>query len=145
MSQTTFIEGKNLIVTVDGVPIGCDKSTNLEVTTAMYDTTTKCSQTNGVLFQEQVPEVISTKMTGNGLVAIVTSAGLPHEVSAKYLLDAQYTQLKVYATWADAGNNIFYGADAYFTSLKVGANFNEVATYDYTLETTGAVLTIPVS
>lgn len=141
------IKGKDLIVYVDGIPIGCDKTCTFAVTTKTADTTTKCSQdANGNLQGENVAIMTDTKITGNGLTVYdVVSSGGVNEYSAGRLFAACYAQLKVYATYKSTDGHRYFGGDCYITSIKETGNYSDVVTYDYELTQAGTFTAIPVS
>ncbi len=70
------IKGKDIGFFIDGIVVGCSEDCDIEITTSMITTTTKCSKdSNGILFEENVPNINSIKFTGNGNVPASTSAG----------------------------------------------------------------------
>lgn len=140
------ISGKNIVVSIGALPIGCLKQASFEVTTSMIDATTKCSvDSNGVLWAENVPNINSWSSSGNGLQPVVNSGGQPDEYSMQQLLSAQFQQTKVYITWEDASGQFFYGGDAYISTTSTDANFDDLTSFDYEITGTGPISTIPVS
>jgi hypothetical protein len=151
--DTVKIPGKDIFVYIsDSVeiggtyPIGCDDTCDIEITTSMIDTTTKCSKDgNDVLWNEVLPNINSVKITGSGLTPLLNSAGFD-EVSSQQLILAQMKQLKVYVTWGLANTfGMFFGANAYLSTTKVTASVKDVVKYNYTLEITGPIGTSAIS
>lgn len=138
--DTNKIAGKDVAVYMGDYPIGCDDTCDIEVSTSMITATTKCSKdpVTDVIWDEVLPNINSIKITGSGLVPFSTdSAGGYDEVSFQQLAEAQFVQLKVYVTWGIAHTNLFYGADAYITTSKATAAYNDLVKYNYTLQITG--------
>jgi hypothetical protein len=149
--DTNKIAGKDVAVYIsDSVlgtfPVGCDDTCDIEVTTSMITTTTKCSKdpVTGILWDEIVPNINGLKITGSGLVPLSNSAGYD-EYSFQQLASAQFGQKKVYVTWGIAGTNLFYGADGYITTSKATAAYNDVVKYNYTIQVTGKPTTNSIS
>lgn len=146
MANTNKISGKNIFLSVNGIIVGCIKQASFEVTTSVIDATSKCStDANGVLWQENIPNINSWKTTGNGLQPVVNSGGQPTEFSMQQLMAAQFQQQKGYATWEDIDGQFLYGGDVIFTSTKTDSNFDDLVTFDYELTGTGPINTVPVS
>jgi len=139
------VRGKDIIITVNGMAIGCDETCDIEVSSSMITTTTKCSKdSNGNIWEEVVPNINSVKFTGNGIVPFSTSAGYD-ENSFQQLASAQFRQLKCYVTWGIAGTNLFYGMDGYLTTNKATGPYNDVSKYNYAIQGTGPITTAAIS
>ena len=141
-----YITGKNVSLSIDGIIVGCIKQASFEVTTSVIDTTTKCStDANGVLWQQNLPNINSWSSSGNGLQPVVNSGGQPVEYSMQQLLAAQFAQQIGYAVWEDTAGQFMYGGDVIFTSTSTDSNFDDVATFDFELTGTGPISIVPVS
>lgn len=139
------IKGKDIAITLNGYVIGCSEDGDIEVSTSIITTTTKCSKgSNGVIWEEILPNINGMKFTGNGNVPVSTSQGY-NEYSFQQLAGAQFAQLKVYVTWGIAGTNLFYGADAYLLTNKLTSPYNDVAKFSYELQVTGPPTTAAIS
>lgn len=145
MSNPIYFKGKDIIVYANGIAVGCDKSSTIEVTTKTADTTTKCStDSNGNLWGSVLPITNTWKISGNGLTVLGTGdSGGMNEYSTGKLLDLQFAQTKIYVTWIRGAKT--YGGDAYVTSMKETAPSEDVVSYDYTFDGTGPISEIPVS
>lgn len=139
------IKGKDIAFFVDGIVVGCAEDCDIEITTSMITATTKCSKdSNGVLWDEVLPNINSVKFTGNGNVPTSTS-NVFDEYSFQQMASAQFAQLKVYVTWGIAGTNLFYGMDAWLTSNKLTSPYNDVAKYSFEVTGTGKITTSAIS
>ena len=144
MAEKIFIKGKDISFYVNGYVLGCAEDVDIEITTSMITTTTKCSNVNGVLWEENLPNVNSIKFSGNGNVPQSTSQG--YDVySFQQLALAQFQQLKVYVTWGIAGTNLFYGMNAYLSSNKLSSPVEDVAKFSFDATGTGAPTTAAIS
>lgn len=149
-NDVTKIAGKDIAVYVSiaGVgsyPVGCDETCDIEVTTSTITTTSKCSKdANDILWEEIVPNVNSVKVTGQGLIPQLATAGYD-EVSSQVLASAQFKQQLIYFTWGISGTNLFYGMNGYITTIKDTGDYKDVAKYNYTIMGTGPINTFPVS
>lgn len=144
MANPTFYQGRNLVVTWDGIPVGCSKTATFELNTAVSDSTTKCDNVGGVLWSHGSPQKNDWKITDNGLVPIQTSAGEATEHSLMFFVRAQAQQVKGYATWEDPAG-ILVGGDVWVTSTKSSAAVDSETTYDVTLTGDGPLNFIAVS
>lgn len=144
MAETTYYQGRNLVITWNGVPVGCSKTATVELNTAVSDSTTKCDVKNGVLWAKNTPQKNDWKITDNGLVPIQDSAGLATEHSLIFLMKAQALQTKGYATWEDPAG-LLVGGDVWVTSTKSSAALDSDTTYDVTLTGDGPMNFVAVS
>lgn len=147
-SSTSYLQGREFYIYVGSMPIGCSKTATIEVTSATSDSTTKCDVVikdgKKILFTNNTPQAISWTLTDNGVVP-VTVSGVTPEVTLTDLLGLQLSQTLVYAAFQDANSGIFYGGDAWITSVKATASTTEDLTYDVTLTGVGELSPIPVS
>lgn len=144
-NQAQYFKGKSIIVYVNGIAVGCDKTATLEITTKTADTTSKCStDANGNLWDEAVAISNGWKITGNGLTVLGQgeSGGMP-EQSTFQLMNLQFSQTKVFVSWIRGSK--FYGGDAWVTDMKETADATNVSLYDYVFTGNGPIVQIPVS
>lgn len=143
---TSYMQGRNINIFVNGVPVGCSKTSTFEITTATSDSTTKCdlSPTTGVLWSNNTPQANSWNMTDNGVVPILASSGQPTEYSIQAIANFQIRQTKVYVEFRGPFG-ILYGGDAWATSTKGTAGLTDDFTYDVTLSGTGELRQVAVS
>jgi hypothetical protein len=141
------IRGKDLVVYIDGIPIGCSKTADLTITSKTTDTTSKCDTApNGEIWNSAVPTSIGWTISDSGFVVIDnTSQGGVNEYSAVRLIDAQTSAQKVYVTFSSFDGKIFYGGDAWITTNKITAPVEDIATYDVTITGNGPLSKTPVS
>lgn len=141
-----YIAGKNIVLSINGTMVGCIKSTSFNVSTSTIDATTQCDKdANGVLWQNLQPNINSITASGNGLQPFVNSGGTPEEFSMQQLLAAQFAQQTAFMTWEDEAGQFFYGVDVIFTSTNATADITDEVSFDFELQSTGPVTTIPVS
>lgn len=141
------VRGKDLVVYIDGIAVGCSKTCDLTVTTKTASTTSKCDTApNGEIWDSAVPTTIGWVITDSGFVIIDNSypGGTP-EYSAGKLLDAQTSAQLCYVTFASTDGKIFYGGDAWITTTKITGAVEDVATYDTTITGNGPLSKTPVS
>jgi len=143
-SETTYYQGRNLVITYNGVPVGCSKTCTFELNTAVSDSTTKCDVKGGVLWAKNTPQKNDWKLTDNGVIPIQDSAGLAMEHSFIFLVKAQSQQLYAYATFEDPAG-ILIGGNVWVTSTKSSGALDSDTTYDVTLTGDGPLDFIPVS
>jgi hypothetical protein len=144
--DTTKVRGVDIAVYVGNVPVGCDETCDLELTSSMVTTTSKCSKdpVTGVIWDEVIPNINSVKVTGSGLIPMLATAGYD-EVSIQQLALMQINQTLIYFTWGIAGTNLFFGMNGYITTTKGTGDYKDVAKYNYTIQGTGKINTFPVS
>lgn len=149
--DNTKVRGKDITVYISGAvtgtyPIGCDEMADIEFTTSTIAITSKCSKDpiTGIIWDEITPSINSWKVTGQGLIPMLATAGYD-EVSAQQLAIAQFKQTLVYVTWGIAGTNLFFGGNAYLTTVKATGDYKDVSRYNYVLMGTGPVQTYAVS
>lgn len=145
MEEKVYIRGKDISFYANGYLVGCAEDVDIEITTSMINTTTKCSKDeNGVLWETNLPNVNSIKFSGNGNVPISTSQGYDM-YSFQQLALAQFSQLKIYVTWGIAGTNLFYGMNAYLSSNKLTSPVEDVAKFSFDVTGTGKPTTAAIS
>lgn len=145
------VKGKDIAIFISqgGVgsfPIGCDETCDIEFTTSTISVTSKCSKDpiTGIIWDEIVPSINSVKISGQGLIPVLATAGYD-EFSAQQLALAQFKQALVYITWGISGTNLFFGINAYLTTVKATGDYKDAARYNYTLMGTGPINTFAVS
>lgn len=145
MADTTYTKGRNLLIYMNGKSVGCSKTCTIEVTTGTSDSTTKCDvATNGVLWQNNSPQVNSWKLTDSGVIPINDGSG-NNEISAQALIRFQIAQTKVYVQFQDITTGEWFGGNGWITSTKASGSTTEDATYDVTIDGTGSLSSVPVS
>lgn len=146
MPERVKINGKDVAVYIDGYLIACAQNVEITVNTTTTETTSKCSQDNNkVLWQEIMPVMNSMEFTGDGLIPTLSSAG--YDVySFQQLSLAQFQQKKVYITWGiPAQQGLYFGINGYITTSGSAAPFDNVATFNFTVQSTGIPNTYPFS
>lgn len=142
-----YFKGQDLIVAVDGVMVGCDKSATFELSTDTFDITSKCTvdPISGQLYSSFIPTTNNYKISGNGFTILDNSAsGGQNEVSTAAIIAKLLAQTKVLVTWT-RGDNVLYSFNGYFTAIKETGTVKEVSTYDYTIMSTGLMTIAPLS
>jgi len=141
---TQYMQGRNLNIFANGIPVGCSKTATIELTTATSDSTTKCDVINGILWANNTPQANSWTLTDNGVVPVLASSGTPTEYSLQQFATWQISQVKVYVEFRGPFN-ILYGGDAWVTSTKGTASTTDDFTYDVTFTGTGPLRPVAVS
>ena len=142
-----YFKCQDLIVSVNGVMVGCDQSATFELSTDTFDITSKCTvdPASGQLYKSVIPTTNNYKISGNGFTILDNSAsGGQNEVSTAEMIRLLLAQTKVLITWT-RGDNVLYSFNGYFTSIKEVGKVKEVSTYDYTIESTGLMTIAPLS
>lgn len=141
-NQPVYTKGKDVLVFLNGIAVGCDKTATIEITTKTADVTSKCStDASGNLWDEAVAISNGWKISGNGLTVLgLGESGGMNEQSTKQLLSLQFSQTKVWVSWIRNGK--FYGGDAWVTSIKETASATDVSTYDYTFTGSGPIVEV---
>jgi len=144
-NQPVYSKGKDVLVFVNGIPVGCDKTATIEITTKTADVTSKCStDASGNLWDAAVSIANGWKVTGNGLTILgLGESGGQSKQSTTQLFELQFNQTLVFVSWIRGTK--FYGGDAYVTDMKETASAVDVATYDYVLTGTGPIVEIQPS
>jgi hypothetical protein len=144
-NQPVYSKGKDVLVFVNGIAVGCDKTATIEITTKTADVTSKCStDANGNLWDGAVAIANGWKVTGNGLTVLGQGeSGGMIEQSTHQLFELQFKQTKVWVSWIRGSK--FYGGDAYVTDMKETASAMDVAVYDYVFTGTGPIFEIQPS
>jgi hypothetical protein len=145
MATTAYKPGRNLVIYWNGVPVGCSKTASIEITTSTSDSTTKCDVVGGVLWANNTPQKNSFTITDNGMVPVLTSAGMATEKSIRFFQTAQIQQVKGYATVIDSTTGDILGGDVWVTSSKLTGETESDQTYDVTLTGTGPLSLVAVS
>lgn len=145
--NVTYIQGRNFLIYVNGIPVGCSKTANLEITTAVANSTTKCDvdPVTNALWTHNSPEENSFKFTDSGTIPVQNSAGMATEHAAQAMANFQIAQTLVYAQLQDTLTGLWYGGNGYVTSCKISGETTADATYDITIDGTGALTNLPVS
>lgn len=139
------IKGVDVVVYIGNVPVGCEDTSDIEISTSSITTTSKCDKdSSGVLWETNLPNINTVKFTGSGMVPFSTSAGYD-EFSLQQLALAAISQQKIYITWGIQGTNLYYGMDGYLTTVKGTAAFNDVVKYNWTVNGTGKITTHAIS
>lgn len=146
-ADTVYVQGRNLLIYVNGKPVGCSKTATLEITTAVSNSTTKCDvdPVTNALWTHNSPEENSWKLTDSGTIPIQNSAGMATEFAARAIADFQIAQTLVYAQLQDSLTGEWYGGNGWVTSCKLSGETTADATYDITIDGTGPLSKIPVS
>jgi len=145
---TDYIQGRNFFVYNGTTPIGCAKTLTAELTTATSDATTNCDVADdGTLWQHNVPQKNSFKITVNGLMPIQSSAQMLTQQTGLALMKLQAAQTKLYVTFQNAtAGGLWMGGDVYISSTKLSATTDSEATFDVTFDSAGGKLAfLPVS
>ena len=144
---TTYIQGRNFIVYNGTTPIGCAKTNTAELTTATSDATTNCDvAADGTLWQRNVPQKNSFKITVNGLMPVQNSAQMLTQQTGLALMKLQAAQTLLYFTFQDpAAGGLWMGGNGYITSTKLSAATDQEATFDVTFDGDGKLDFLPVS
>lgn len=143
--DTTKIRGVDIAVYVGNYPVGCDETCDIDITTSVITTTSKCSKDGtGVLWEEILPSINSIKISGSGLIPMLATAGYD-EVSIQQLALMQFNQTEIFVTWGIVRTNLFFGTNAYVINMKATGDYKDVAKYTYSFQGTGKVFLVPVS
>lgn len=145
--EPTYFKGQDLIVSVGGIMVGCDKSATFELSTDTFDITSKCTvdPVSHQLYSSVIPTTNNYKISGNGFTILDNSAsGGQNEVSTAEMIRLLLAQTKVLISWT-RGDNVLYSFNGYFTAIKETGTVKEVSTYDYTIMSTGLMTIAPLS
>lgn len=142
-----YIQGRNFIVYDGTTPIGCAKTLTAEITTQTSDATTNCDvAADGTLWQRNVPQKNSFKITVNGLMPVQNSAQMTTQETGLALAKKQAAQTKLYITFQNpVAGGLWMGGNAYITSSKLSAATDSEATFDVTFDGDGKLDFLPVS
>lgn len=144
-NDPVYFLGKDLVVSMDGIAIGCDTTCTIEMAIKTFDNSSKCTvDSDGNLFGSMIATSTSMKATGDGFTVLDQSAsGGAHEVSGATLMDLAISKAKVYISFT-VGTRV-WGCDAYLTAFKQTAKYDEILTYSYTFDSSGIIHKVPVS
>jgi hypothetical protein len=145
-----YYQGRNFIIYVNGIPVGCSKTCSIELTSALSNSTTKCDvdQATNSLWTHNTPQENSWKLTDSGTVPILNSSGQVTELAGLALIALQAAQTKCYVQFERFQNGVateWIGGDGYITSCKLNADTTADLAYDITIDGTGPLSTLPVS
>lgn len=137
--QPQYYKGKDLFLILNGVMIGCDQSTDIELTVKTFDNTSKCTvDSAGNLFGSAIATMVTAKFSGSGFTVLDQSAsGGPAEFSTATLMNLAISTTKCFASWIRGDD--FYGCDVYVESIKETAKFDEISSYTYSLASAGPI------
>ena len=125
------LNGTNLVVTLNGVPVALAKECDIDITNAGRDITTKASAG----WKETAADGLrSWKITGKGLIDFLSTPNFSTLFS--YFTSRSTVTLVVGAS--GTGNKTYSGT-AVIKSLKGGGPLEETAPYDFEFEGTGAL------
>lgn len=143
--EPVYFKGKDLFISLNGVMIGCDTTTSIELTSKIFDNGSKCTvDAHGNLFGSGILTMVTAKFSGSGFTVLDQSeSGGADEISTATLMDLQINQVKCYASWQRGSK--FYGCNVFIESIKETAKFDEISTYDYSLASAGPIQTIDPS
>lgn len=143
--EPVYFKGKDLFISLNGVMIGCDTTTTLELTTKTFDNSSKCTvDADGNLFGSAIATMVTAKFSGSGFTVLDQSeSGGANEYSTAKLMDLQISQVKCFASWQRGAN--FYGCNVFIESIKETAKFDEISAYDYSLASAGPIIRIDPS
>ena len=133
MAQTAgIINGTEFLMHVDNVPISYDSSHTLDVSMATIEASNKASAG----WAEKKPGQRSWSASGDGMYSFDAALGFTGLMS----LVTNRTLVSVKLATSNELNSIYIG-NGYLTSLSLNAPNEDTATYSWTFEGTGALLT----
>lgn len=140
-----YFLGKDLFVSMNGIAIGCDTTCSVEMAIKTFDNSNKCTvDSDGNLFSSMIATMTGMKIVGDGFTILDQSAsGGQHEVSGATLMDLSISKAKVFISF-QVGTR-FWGCDAYLSSFKQTAKYDEILTYAYQFDSSGIIHKLPVS
>lgn len=132
MAEKT-INGTDLLLTIDGVAIGCATTNSFSVETEMIDAACKESGS----FYDASPGMHTATLSTEGLVKIDTPAD-PTKMRAWDMLNLQMAKTLIDFSFGTAasGENSVTGK-AYITSFEMNAGDKENATYSVEMQVVG--------